>query len=1002
MNLELLLTHADDHRPVLADGLPMDAAETAPRPATKTTLEDFRHDGGDPNSLPDQRWGLVVPEGPLGDRLLSLIEPLRKRREEQQGEPALVFRAPAQVDEESASAWWNEVYGDENIDEADRPRYLLMLGDADVLSWELQQRLAADTFIGRICFPDESGYEAYANKVVESERDRPTAGSRALYYTVRDGTAATNIGYNGLMTPTVEQSRLGQTKGVFGAREIIEIGNGENVSPDEFFDAMKSKDPAMLFTISHGCGAPRAGWSSPEEQRRLQGAMSFGNGIKITAEDLATRPFVPGGLWFYFACFGAGTPGNSAYHHWLAALRDIGLYGRNIDSVLHSLPTERPFVAALPQAALANPNGPLAVMGHVDLAWTFSFQEVGTSNKYRPSRFQDIFRTIVEGKRVGAGYFELQRYFNQASVDLTTMYDKDARAKARGGAAEDDKARKTRRATLWMLRQDLSAYILLGDPAARLPIEGPLAHEKPRATAAQIAALREELIVDLPTAVVAPAAPPPQSRDKRTYAAISSEALDALAGHFDVPRPELDQILSGLPGVDFVVHSTSVGVNLPTETAQPNQPVNFGAEDDGFPWLVYVKDSGRPEAGHPLDDGLIRAITTRRASMPVESELKPWRSGHAYFGHGDKAHHAYLKQYFERRLASATPQEARKINAFRAFQAREGSTASINTYDNQIVTWGTGWGGLGWMGRVVTSAVTTPAVRELFGQCGVRYRGKNTYDVVDLETRQVITGKKEALEIMRKSMPLLSMLIHASRDPETRDAVTEAQLGTFLISAGDIGAADAVATQALFNLIAHLRHWAPGYAMGCVEWALTQLPPGEPSVERDKTLAVLVGRYFYGKAHKFEWIPDWKQFQLYWRHMKDDGLDCLDTSFIQAKAAPTEDPFGGAPPPAPTQPNTAVATAPTTLRHPRLANAAELGPLTRGQGALRKGAHGAGVKAIQEAFISLGKEVPGGADGAFGPGLESVVKVFQAEKGLTADGIIGRGTLEALDKALSG
>ncbi|MDI3284724.1 hypothetical protein [Polyangium sp. 15x6] len=59
---------------------------------------------------------------------------MRKRREEQQGEPAIVFRAPPRLEGEEVAAWWSEVYGDEDIDEADRSRYLLMLGDADVLS----------------------------------------------------------------------------------------------------------------------------------------------------------------------------------------------------------------------------------------------------------------------------------------------------------------------------------------------------------------------------------------------------------------------------------------------------------------------------------------------------------------------------------------------------------------------------------------------------------------------------------------------------------------------------------------------------------------------------------------------------------------------------------------------------------------------------------------------------------------------------------------------------
>lgn len=886
MDLELLLAHADDTRPVLENGLPLGAASAAPRPKERADLEDFRHDGGDPNSLPEQRWGIVAPEGPLGDELLSLIDPLRRRREEQQGEPAIVFRAPPNLEGEQVAAWWSECYGDESIDEADRPRYLLMLGDADSLSWDLQQRLASDTFVGRLCFPSDAGYEAYVEKILASEREKAAAASRAFYYTVRDGTAATNIGHAGLMTPTIEQSREGKTKGVFGAGEIIEIGDGENVSPDDFFAAVASGDPSMLFSMSHGCGAPRAGWASPDEQRRLQGAMSFGGGVRITADDLAQRPFLPGGLWFYFACFGVGTPSGSAYHHWLAALRDVGLYGRNIDGVLRSLATARPFVAALPQAALANPKGPLAVMGHVDLAWTFSFHDVGTTNKYRPSRFQDIFRTIVEGKRVGAGYFELQRFFNQASVDLSTMYDKDARMKARGAAVEDDDARKTRKATLWMLRQDLSAYVLLGDPAARLHIEGPLAHEAPRGRAAEITARR----ADTPTALPPPAENDAPAKDAPpAFAAVSDAALAALAAHFDVPREELDRVLAGLTGVDFVAPGAQP--NLTRDAARGAMPTDFADDGESFAWYAYAADSGKPEAGAELPAALVEAIAAARDAIPAEPRLRPWGKGHMYFGHEDKAHHAYLNAYFDRRSADASASDKRKILAFRAFQSREGSTAAINSYDNQVVTWGTGWGGLGWMGKVVERALAAESVRNLFGRCGVRYRGRNTYDVVDPNTKRVVSGKKEALVVMQRDLRLLAMLIHAARAPETRDAVTEAQLATFIVSAGDIGGAEAIATQALFNLIAHLRHWAPGYAQGCLEWALPQVEQGPPSIARDKRLAVLVGRYFYGKARLFKWIPDWKQFQLYFRHMKEDGLDCLGDPFIAQATAPMENPF---------------------------------------------------------------------------------------------------------------
>ena len=436
--------------------------------------------------------------------------------------------------------------------------------------------------------------------------------------------------------------------------------------------------------------------------------------------------------------------------------------------------------------------------------------------------------------------------------------------------------------------------------------------------------------------------------------------------------------------------------------------------EDATPWEDFASGSGKADAGAEVPDDILEEIKQTRASIPAEPALKPWGKGHIYFGNTDKPHIAYLKAYFEQRAARVSPSDRRKIMAFRAFQSREGSTASINTYDNQIVTWGTGWGGLGLMGKVVGFAVANRTVRDRLGGAGVRYRGKNVYDVVDLASKRVVTGSKPALEVMRGSLPLLYLLIQAARDPSTRDAVTEAQLRAFMEGSANIPGSDEIATQALFNLVAHLKHWAPGYTIGCLEWALPRAGGGEPSVDRDRILAPLIGRYFYGKARKYKWIPDWKQFQLYWKHMKDDGLDCLSDPFITASAPPSDDPFvagsvndeGGAPQPAPTgsdearvSPTAPAETSPVLKKKP-LAGQSELEGVARGAAALRKGAKGAGVKAVQEALIKLGYEVAGGADGVFGPGVERTVKAFQEKNDLSADGAVGAGTLKAMDEKL--
>ena len=78
--LDLLMVHADDRRPVLPTGLPDAAAQTKDKPEDRGTPSHLGDDAGDQNDLELQRWAVIVPEGPEGTRLLSLIEPLMRAR----------------------------------------------------------------------------------------------------------------------------------------------------------------------------------------------------------------------------------------------------------------------------------------------------------------------------------------------------------------------------------------------------------------------------------------------------------------------------------------------------------------------------------------------------------------------------------------------------------------------------------------------------------------------------------------------------------------------------------------------------------------------------------------------------------------------------------------------------------------------------------------------------------------------------------------------------------
>ncbi|HUF98633.1 MAG TPA: peptidoglycan-binding protein [Ilumatobacter sp.] len=63
---------------------------------------------------------------------------------------------------------------------------------------------------------------------------------------------------------------------------------------------------------------------------------------------------------------------------------------------------------------------------------------------------------------------------------------------------------------------------------------------------------------------------------------------------------------------------------------------------------------------------------------------------------------------------------------------------------------------------------------------------------------------------------------------------------------------------------------------------------------------------------------------------------------------------------------------------------------------LKSGSLGAGVQQLQQALITAGVTVRGGADGIFGPATSEALKAFQTSQGMTASGVVDEATVAAL------
>jgi hypothetical protein len=212
--------------------------------------------------------------------------------------------------------------------------------------------------------------------------------------------------------------------------------------------------PALIFTATHGAAFPPG---DPLQQSQ-QGALICQEWSPLHQEpvapahyfssaDLRPEASLAGSILFNFACFSAGTP----------AVDDLPVALGKAAVQL----TTAPFVAHLPQRLLGLPGGgPLAVIGHIDRAYPWSFRWPKVEDHRVP--FESALRELARGVPVGHAMREFPSRFSH----LLTTLDLLKPGPAGGDSEESD--RKV--AGWWTACRDARNYLILGDPASRLTV----------------------------------------------------------------------------------------------------------------------------------------------------------------------------------------------------------------------------------------------------------------------------------------------------------------------------------------------------------------------------------------------------------------------------------------------------------------------------------------------------------------------------------------------------
>jgi hypothetical protein len=403
-----------------------------------------------PEVVAEAGWAIVFDVNEQAD-VKAALDPLVEHRRKGVGAGRMKV-----LDHRPGEGWrdWLDRHGTApgNVDPDRVPYYLLLVGSPRRIPFSLQHLLGVEYAVGRVDFDDAGGYRAYASALIKHECDGgESRDAAATFFGTRhafDG--ATQLSADLLVGPVAQcfrpDGQLGKAVPGYRIDEVLGDPATKSALGEIFAGTGACGRPQLVFSATHGMG----GWppGHPEQAARhgallcqdWPGIGQINASQYFAAADLAADAEVAGMVAFFFACYGGGTPEADSFTH---------KPGQPPPTIASS-----PFVARLPKALLEA--GALAVIGHVERAWGYSFAS-GSAGQLLP--FQNAIGRILSRLPVGFAMKDFHEKYAALSANISSVLESVGFGKL---VPDAELAR------LWTERNDAQNYIVLGDPAAAL------------------------------------------------------------------------------------------------------------------------------------------------------------------------------------------------------------------------------------------------------------------------------------------------------------------------------------------------------------------------------------------------------------------------------------------------------------------------------------------------------------------------------------------------------